>query len=130
MARYHCRCRKCEARRVFLAKKHGEAQAAGKARVTAGAINGKPLPRALAVKLEQTIAETVDCLPVAAVTRIEELRTAGGGSIPKDATVSVPAWLLANLLDDHAAIIAERQKQEQRARERAAKAAQMDIEEA
>lgn len=113
---------------AFLAGKQDEAQAAGKSRITAQTIKGKPLPRALVEKLESAIAEAVECLPSKTVQSLEELRTKHEGRVPEDVQAVIPAWVLLNLLDDHAAIVAERQKQEQRARDKAAKAAQTTIE--
>lgn len=112
---------------AYLAAKYGEAQAAGKARVTAQTVKGKALPRALAEKLESAITEAVECIPTSTATQLEELRTKHDGRIPQDVQAVIPAWVLLNLIDDHAAIAAERAKQEQRARDKAAKAAQTSM---
>lgn len=113
---------------AFLAGKQGEAQAAGKARVTAQTVKGKPLPRALAEKLESALSEAVECIPASTVAQLEELRTKHDGRVPENLQAAIPVWVLLNLMDDHAAVVAERRKQEQRAREKAAKAAQTAIE--
>lgn len=108
----------------FLARMLGKAKASGKGRVTAGVVRGKSIPR-------EIVARAVDAIDALAETLSAESRAALlDGKIANDAPVVLQAWIVRDLLEQHAAIIQAREKQAQRERERADKAAQMDIEEA
>ncbi|WVR18300.1 ParB-like nuclease domain [Bordetella phage PY223] len=110
---------------AFLAAKYGEAKAAGKSKVTAGAINGKPLPREVVDTTISAMDSFMDALPNQARERLAAIES---GSLPEGQEVSVSASALLSLLNAHASVQEARAKQEQRARDKAAKAAQTEIE--
>lgn len=114
-----------------LAEEIGKARAQGKTKATAGTIAGPKVPH----KVLDTLAGQVDAfigqLPQQAHLRLASIAKAvESGQIPEGQEVSVPVSALLSLLNAHGEFASERERQEQKAREKAAKAAQMDIEQA
>ncbi|MFT4118724.1 ParB/RepB/Spo0J family partition protein [Bradyrhizobium sp.] len=112
----------------FLSAKHVEAKAQGKSKVTAGVVNGKALPK----KVVQSIVEELDvfmgALPNSARERLASIEDAvKRGDLPEGQEVSVPASALLSLVAEFSNVTAAREKQQQRQRDRAAKAAQQEI---
>ena len=121
---------------VDIARKHGEqagevlqreldkAKAAGKGKVTAGTIKGKPLPP----KVTQGLVEEVDAFMDQLTKREREImatleNTPGGA----DATVMVSGRALLALLNEHAKVDEARKKQAEKQRAKAEKAAQGEL---
>ncbi|MGO4521152.1 ParB/RepB/Spo0J family partition protein [Dyella sp. 2RAF44] len=118
---------------VNTVRKHGEnaghvlgdaatrAKAAGKAKVTAGTIEAKGLPRKVLDGVVARVEAFTAGLP-------KEARMVLHASNPApDATVTLPVALVAEFLHAQTAIADARDKQETKAREKAAKAAQTDL---
>lgn len=112
---------------AFLAAKFDEVKAAGKSKVTNSSINGKALPR----KLADSMVESFDMLSSAVGAQqrayLSELEQKGD---LQSHSVPMPAAVVLDLLNMAADIDAERKRQADKAREKAAKAAQIDIEDA
>ncbi len=111
----------------FLAKKHGEAKAVGKSRVTASTVKGKNLPRAVVSNVIERVDSLIDSLNAEARKVLWEVESKAA---EPDTLVSIPAGELLALLEAHNGIGEAREKQQRKTREGAAKAAQMDIEDA
>ena len=122
---------------VDMVRKHGDdagkvlAGAAKNARgkVTAGTLNGKGLPRGVVDEVEKTLnwfsSEGLDNQARAAIKLAEDNPAQYG-----DVVVQVTAGALAELLSTAALVKDARAKQEAKARDNAAKAAQADLEDA
>jgi len=114
---------------AILAKKYGEAKDAGKAKLTAGGMAPKALPRAVVDSLVGSVDLLLVNLPKETREHLTVLQKRHE-QIPEEETVTIPAWLLVDLMGEHEGVAEARAKQEQRAREAANKAAQTDIEDA
>jgi ParB family transcriptional regulator, chromosome partitioning protein len=126
---------------VNVVRKHGDdagkvladaasaARANGKRKVTAGTLEGKPLPRKVVDEVEDALKwfrnEGLDM-----ESRVIVTQAASGNSFYRDAVVEVSAGALAELMKAVALIEETREHQAAAAREKAAKAAQTDIEDA
>jgi ParB/RepB/Spo0J family partition protein len=111
-----------------LADEVGKARAQGKAKATAGTIKGKPLPAKVTAALVDSVDAFMDTLTPAQrlqLAQFEMLRAEPGNH-----TFSVDASALLSLMRTHNEVTVARDMQEQKARERANKAAQVDIEQA
>lgn len=118
---------------VKMAREHGEgagqvlqqeldkAKAAGKGKVTGGTIKGKALPEKVITPLVDAVDSLLEGL---APREHEELASIRNGSTATNATVLVPGKAL---LDSHQALVDARKAQEAKAREKAAKAAQVEL---
>jgi ParB-like chromosome segregation protein Spo0J len=109
-----------------LADAAGKARAQGKKKVTAGTMNGKSLPRGVVDEVEKTLNwfsdEGLDTQARAAVKLAEDDPAQYGQVV-----VQVTAGALAELMSTAALVKDAREKQEAKAREAAAKAAQTDL---
>lgn len=116
----------------FLRAQLAKAEAAGKAKVTAGTVNGKPLPKKVVSALVEEVDAFVQELPKEVREHLAEAENmvSCGLQVAERERVAVPVRALLALVGTHAAVVEAREKQAARARERAAKAAQRDIEEA
>lgn len=128
---------------VKVARQHGEnagqvlqqeldkAKAAGKAKVTDGTIKGKALPAKVAQGLVDEVDAFIGQLPNEARQRLANIENSvRAGQLPEGQGVTVPAGPLLALLEEHAKVQAARQKQADKARAKAERAAQRDIGEA
>lgn len=107
----------------------GKAKAAGKGKVTAGTIKGKALPPKVINPLVESVDVFSDALPNQARERLATIeKQMEGGLLPMGQEVSVPAAALLGLLKCHQDVVDARMDQKRRAKEKAAKAAQTDIE--
>jgi 5-hydroxyisourate hydrolase-like protein (transthyretin family) len=124
---------------VEVVRKHGDdagkvlagAATNGKGKVTAGTMNGPKVPHKVLASLSDEVDAFIEQLPTHARARLAQIEAAvAGHQIPEGQEVSVPAAALLSLLNEHATVVEARQRQEQKARDRAAKAAQADLEDA
>lgn len=125
---------------VNLVREHGEnagkviaeeldkAKAAGKGKVTAGTVAGKALPRKVVDEVEDGMKWFIDELPKEARCQIEMAH--GDPARHADTPVTISAGMLAELLRIHFMMKNARNLQEYKQREKEAKAAQTDIEDA
>lgn len=112
----------------FLAGKQADAKAQGKAKVTAGVVKGKALPKKVVQGIVEELDVFMDALPKQARERLAGIEDAvKRGELPEGQEVSVPASALLSLVAEFSNVTAAREKQEQRARDRAAKAAQTEL---
>lgn len=109
-----------------LGKELDKAKAAGKKKVTAGTMKPKPMPRAIVDSLVDTTDAIVEALD--RDTRLQLAAMTAEQAAEKQ--VSVPAWALLEILEQHQAITEEREKRAQKQREADLQAAQSDIEDA
>lgn len=114
---------------IDTVRKHGDkageflaAKLQGKAKVTAGHIKPKPLPRDVVDNMEKGITLFEHNIPMLARARIF------GSATPPDAVVELPVSLVKNLLEVRTAISDAREKQIERERNKTAQAGQMEIE--
>ncbi|HKY46169.1 MAG TPA: ParB N-terminal domain-containing protein [Pyrinomonadaceae bacterium] len=124
---------------IEVVRKHGEdagkvltgeadkAKAAGKKKVTAATMKGKPLPRALTDELAETTAQLIASLPIEAHETMATMKLSDTSAEP---VVTVCARKLWELLAVNNAIGEEREKQAAKLREAQAAANQGDIEDA
>lgn len=122
---------------VDMVRKHGEdaglelnqqldkARAGGKGKVTAGTVKGKTLP----AKVTGAMIDSVDGFMETLTPReLEILKSIQSGNVDrKDATVMVSGAALLHMLETHAELVAARDKQNEKAREKANKAAQTEL---
>jgi ParB-like chromosome segregation protein Spo0J len=114
-----------------LADEVGKARAQGKTKATAGTIKGPKVPHKVLDALAGQVDAFIGQLPQQAHLRLASIAKAmEGGQLPDGQEVSVPVSALLSLLNAHGEFTSERERQEQKARERANKAAQVDIEQA
>lgn len=112
-----------------LADEVGKARAQGKTKATAGTIKGPKVPHKVLDALAGQVDAFIDQLPQHAHLRLASIAKAmESGQLPDGQEVSVPVSALLLLLNAHGEFTSERERQEQKARERANKAAQADIE--
>lgn len=122
---------------IDMVRKHGEkagevlrqqldkAAKAGKAKVTPGTVNGKPLPKKIVQGLVEEVDGFMEALPKDARHKLAALENAeAAGQLPEGQSVSVPASALLALLRTHAEVQEARAKQDAKARAKAEKAAQ------
>lgn len=105
---------------AFLGGQVDKAKAAGKGKVTAGTIEGKPLPRKVVDGLVSTVKAFTDALSHDARMTLQTL------NLSESQTVEVDAVTLLQLLDCRQEIDTERGKQAVKAREKLTKAAQAE----
>jgi ParB/RepB/Spo0J family partition protein len=113
---------------IDVVRKHGDGageflrgKGADKAKVTAGAIKPKALPRDVVDDMEQRIAKFAESIPAS-----ERAVIFGASAIPSG-TVVLPAAMVRELIAVQTAIVEARDKQAERARNKAAKAGQPDM---
>lgn len=107
----------------------GKAKAAGKAKVTDGTIKGKALPQKVVAELEASASALVLNLPIDTHAVLKRGHDEGVQAIA-DQVVQVPAGFLLELVEAYNTALNTRASQAEKARERAAKAAQTDLEDA
>lgn len=94
-----------------LAVEVGKAQAAGKKKVTAATIKGKPLPRKLTEDAFTALEQLNKALPIEAHETLATLK------LSENPSITIPAGVLVELLDIHAEAVAFREEQAKKARE-------------
>lgn len=111
-----------------LQKELDKAKAAGKGKVTDGTIKGKALPPKVLQSVVDELDAFVSVLPNDARERLASIENAAkAGHLPEGQMVSVPASALLSLISEHSQLCQVREKQEAKAREKAAKAAQGEL---
>lgn len=111
-----------------LADEVGKARAQGKTKATASTIKGKALPAKVTAALADGVDAFMDTLTPAHRLELAQFETATVQ--PGDKTVAVDMAALLSLIRSHNEVVVARERQEQKARERANKVAQVDIEQA
>ncbi|WP_441253671.1 ParB/RepB/Spo0J family partition protein [Bradyrhizobium sp. 613_E4_N2_2] len=113
---------------IDMVRKHGEeagaiivAKANGRTKVSATDVKGKPLPRKVVDDVVGRVEAFADGIPKHARALIY------GGSPAEDATVELPVSIVRSLVEAHTSIADARDKAEQKAREKAARAAQTEL---
>lgn len=111
---------------AFLSGQVNKAKDGGKGKATAGTVNGKALPK----KVVTTLVDSVDAFMEAqpAALRLELAQFENHGVKPGERKVHVDVAALLELIRSHNEVAVARDKQAQRAREKANKAKQRDIE--
>ncbi len=112
----------------MLADKLDQAKAAGRSKVTPGVIKGKPLPAKVTERAIGGLDAFMSSIPKTARERLAglELQQQQGQPVDKH-EVSIPASLLLALLSAHQGVAEARAAQEQKARDKAAQAAQRPL---
>jgi hypothetical protein len=100
-------------------------QATGKRSLTESDVKGKALPRAVTDRLVGSVEAFAAALPQQARRILAE---AEAGQTPANATVTIPASALLELVQVHLEVEETRKKQEERARAKIARESQADIE--
>jgi len=106
---------------AYLAGQAGKAKAEGKGKVTAGTITGKALPRAVVTGLLAGVDAFTETLTVAAHQVLQTL------NLSEPRTVEVDAGALLALLECQREVDEARETMSQKARDKAAKAAQLAL---
>lgn len=124
---------------VKVARTHGEeatgilreelnkAKAAGKAKVTDGTIQGKPLPPKVVSGMVEELDTFVRLLPNETRQKLALLERAEPSSVPDDSMVTVPATALLALMGEHSKVSDARQKLAEKLRRKAEKMAQREL---
>lgn len=107
-----------------LAGELDKAKAGGKDKVTTGTIKGKALPAKVTSALVESMDAFNDSLPLQARERLAAITS---GTLPEGQEVLVSADALLALLNCHQAVIDARAEQKRRAKEKAAKAKQVEL---
>lgn len=105
----------------------GKLSATGKRSLTEGDVKGKALPRAVTDRLVGSVEAFAASLPQQARRILAE---AEAGQAPANATVTISASALLDLVQSHLEVEETRKKQEERTRAKMARASQTDIEDA
>lgn len=114
---------------AFLRAKFDDAKAAGASKLTPKAMKPWTPPAKVVAPLVESIDSFVNSLPNDARMLLTQMENAeNSGALPEGQQVSVSASALLSMLKQHGALSAERVKAADKAREKAAKAAQMEIE--
>lgn len=111
---------------AFLSGQVTKATDGGKKKATAGTVNGKPLPKKIVATLVDSVDAFMEAQPGA--LRLELAQFENHGVKPGERKVSVDAAALMELMRAHNEVGLARENQERRAREKANKAKQRDIE--
>lgn len=110
----------------FLSGQVNKAKAGGKGKATAGTVNGKSLPKKVVTTLVDRTDAFMEAIPQRA--RMEMMQFEAQGVKPGERNVSVDMAALLDLIRSHNEVAVARENQERRAREKANKAKQTDIE--
>lgn len=104
-----------------------KAKVQGKNKVTPGTMKPKALPRAVVDGVLDSVDLLMDNMPMEARRRIAELEVESG-IFPDDEMVSIPVWLIADLMTTHGRLGEARNDHAQRLREQKANENQGEIE--
>lgn len=115
---------------IDVVRKHGDKageylrdKTAGKRKITAGTIKPKALPRVVVDDVAERIERFTSELP----QDVKLLICGNPQAVRQDKTVAVPALLLREIIDAHAAIVDARAEQDRRQRAKEAKNAQGEL---